>query len=606
MKNIRNISYAVAAFLVTTATSCNKQLKEFNPSASTIDKQYTNPAGFLTLINQAYQDIHQIYGLEDGMFLCESGTDLWFNDGRGTYANQVTQYVGLASGQSQPTKHWTACYRGINYCNTGIELIDGAGFTNETEKKQRLAELRFLRAFYYYHIVEQFGGVTLQTKSYLQGIETTKYRSKPEDFYDVMIDDLTFAKDNLPVKWADAEYSRASKKSAAGMLAKVLLTRAYYATGGDRTTWFTKAQAAAEDVINNQAALGISLYPDYAQVGPSVYGTAGVRAANKEAMFVLAYSETNLDLNAYTDGKNGNRIFKWTLPKYTGRPGMSTDYLYGVDNEQRLMPTWHLLDLFDETIDARYNASFQELWISNQAWTWSKTNWKNTDKLKYYKDSVAIQGSVINKGDTAMFFTKKEWGGKATRRYLEIDRNELYQNPKHGFGAAIYNNPDSNLFVTSCYPAFKKFVNPNRTATTTTTDFGDALIMRLAEMYLIAAEAAVQLNDKATATKWLNVIRERAALPGHKADMDIADPNTVDINFILDERGREFAGEEQRWYDLKRVFRTGEDWTAYILKYNPDLNSIQPYHRDRPVPLTELQALDNPQGYGQNKGYDQP
>src|SRR5689334_8375618 len=108
MKNIRNISYAVAAFLVTTATSCNKQLKEYNPTASTIDKQYTTPGGFVTLINMAYQDIHQLYGLEDGMFMCESGTDLWFNDSRGTYANQITQYVGLASKQGQTTKTWAA------------------------------------------------------------------------------------------------------------------------------------------------------------------------------------------------------------------------------------------------------------------------------------------------------------------------------------------------------------------------------------------------------------------------------------------------------------------------------------------------------------------
>jgi hypothetical protein len=80
----------------------------------------------------------------------------------------------------------------------------------------------------------------------------------------------------------------------------------------------------------------------------------------------------------------------------------------------------------------------------------------------------------------------------------------------------------------------------------------------------------------------------------------------MNINFILDERAREFAGEEQRWYDLKRVFRTGEDWVAYILKYNPDLTLIQPYHRLRPIPLSELQSVPDAKAYGQNPGYDQP
>ncbi|OQP38758.1 hypothetical protein A4H97_18750 [Niastella yeongjuensis] len=597
MKNIKNISYAVAAFLVTAAASCNKQLDEVNPHSATVETAYTTPTGFTGLVNRAYQDLHQIYGIEDGMFLTEAGTDLWFNDSRGTYAQQYTQYVGLAPGQAQGKNHWTACYRGIYYCNVGLHVVDGANFTNQTEKNQRLGELRFLRALYYYHIVEQYGAATLDT-TYKQGaIITEKLRTAPEDIYAVMIDDLEFAKANLPLKWADAEYSRASKKSAMGLYAKVLLTRAYYATGADRTAWFTKAKAAAEDVINNRGALNLDLYPNFAQVGASMYGTT--RSQNTEAMFVLAYSEANNTLNAYTT-TNGNRIFKWTIPKYTQRPGMSTSYVYGADNEQRLMPTWHLLDLFNEDIDARYNACFQEVWIANQAWAW-KGNLDNS-KLKYQKAASATD-SVIAVGDTAMYFTKKVWGGRLTRRYMEIDRNELYKNPQPGKGASLQ---DDKVYVTSCYPGFKKFLNPNITNTTRTTDYGDAMIMRYAEMLLIAAEASVQLGDQATAMKYVNDVRKRAAIPTHEADMEITDPSKVDINFILDERGREFAGEQMRWYDLKRVFRSGVDWVAYILKYNPDMTSIQPFHRDRPIPLAELQTLSNPVQYGQNIGYDQP
>jgi hypothetical protein len=219
---------------------------------------------------------------------------------------------------------------------------------------------------------------------------------------------------------------------------------------------------------------------------------------------------------------------------------MSTAYVYGVDNEQRLMPTWHLLDLFDETKDARYAADFQELWVANQAWKWTDSNLVDNSKLKYQK-SNSVVGSTINVGDTAMFFTKKVWGGRTTRTYLEIDRNELYVNPQPGKGASLAND---KLYITSCYPAFKKFVNPNP-APTTTTDYGDAMIMRLAEMYLIAAEAAVQLSDQTTAAKWVNVIRARAAIPGHEADMQVS-ASDMNINFILDERAREFAGEEQR------------------------------------------------------------
>ncbi len=96
-----------------------------------------------------------------------------------------------------------------------------------------------------------------------------------------------------------------------------------------------------------------------------------LRGQLTKVMFVLAYSESNIDLNAYTDGKNGNRIFKWTYQNIRQRPGMSNEYADGINEQQPDALFWHLLDLFDENIDARYNACFQELWIQS-GWTWSK------------------------------------------------------------------------------------------------------------------------------------------------------------------------------------------------------------------------------------------
>ena len=309
MKQLRNISYVVAAFVVTTATSCKKQLEEFNPSASTSETLFSTPAGFRSLVNMSYQDLHEYYGVIDGLYMCESGTDLWYNYAKNASGSALTQYLGLSSAQPQNSSFWNASYRGVNYCNTGLKFIDKAGLP-DVEKPQRLAELRFLRALYYYHIVEQFGNVTLVTAPSTDGVNMSPTRSDVEKFYDLMISDLEYAKDNLPVKWPDVEYSRASKKSAMGLLARVLLTRAYYSTGSEAQAWFTKAKDVAVEAINTQAALGVSLYQKYSDIGQSVYGSAANRAANKEAMFLLAYNEANNTLNA-TTGKNGNRIFKW-------------------------------------------------------------------------------------------------------------------------------------------------------------------------------------------------------------------------------------------------------------------------------------------------------
>ncbi|OQP63586.1 RagB/SusD family nutrient uptake outer membrane protein [Niastella populi] len=596
MKKLRNLSYAAAVLLVTSATSCKKQLEEYNPHSGTAENLWNNPEGFKSLVNSAYQELHFLYGQEDGFFLLETGSDLWYSAGRSGYARQIVYYEALQPGQGQTTKAWTSFYKSINLCNAGINRIDDANFTNETEKNNRLGELRFLRALYNFHLVEQFGGVMLKTKESADGVDLYAKRNTPEEFYDVIISDLEFAKNNLPVSWPAAEYSRATKKAAMGMLAKAYLTRAYYSTGADAQSWFTKAKDAAVELINNRTALGTDLFQTFKEVGASVNASTAARATNKEALFVLAYSQENSALNALT-GANGNRIFKWAMTKYRDRPGMENAYVnaYGVDNEQRVMPTWHLLDLFDETKDVRYSASFQETWFANKVHTWTA---QHNPVANYGKDASVI-GKTINIGDTAMRCKKGDLGydGKVVP-WMAVGSSDLYINPVHGQGAAI----DPGKVITNYFPSLIKFMNPNRTWTGT-TDFADAMIMRLAEVYLIAAEAYVGLGDPAGAVPYVNRIRERAALTPGALDVTAAD---INIEFILDERAREFAGELLRWYDLKRVFHDQSKWVEYIKKWNPDQTLIEPYHWLRPVPTAELNTLLNPKEFGQNPGYLQP
>ena len=595
MKKLKNLSYAVAAFVITTtATSCKKSfLDEENPHTSTAENMWTSPTGFLTLVNSAYQELHQFYGIQDGTFVLETGTDLGYSAGRSGFGKSMVYYDNLLSTQGEIAKNWASCYKSINLCNAGIARIDQAGFS-ATEKAQRLGELRFLRALYNFHLVEQWGGVTLRLQESAAGaVDYNPKRSTPEAFYDAILADLQFAKDNLPVSWPASDYSRAAKKSAMGLLAEVLLQRAYYSNGTDFTAWITKAKDAALEVINGQAGLGLSMFANANEVGQSVYGPAADRAKNKEAMFVLSYDENAGASNALV-GANGNRIYKLFLLKYTGRPGMSSTYVpaYGTDGEGRMMPTWHLLDLYNEKADARYNTWFQELFIANQAYTWSTLS---TPASGIDKDAT-VAGKTINVGDTAIYVTKGDWGGRRTRTYMEVDKNELYVNPVHGQGAKIADGTVIPLW----YPSFRKFVNQKRTFSGT-TDFGDAMIIRLSEMYLIAAEAYLQLNDKTNAAKYINEIRSRRAIPGQEANM-VAQASEMNIDYILDERGRELVGELHRWYDLKRIFRS-TDWVAYVQKWNPDMTLMAPYHRVRPIPSTEMLSIGNATEYGQNDGY---
>jgi hypothetical protein len=79
------------------------------------------------------------------------------------------------------------------------------------------------------------------------------------------------------------------------------------------------------------------------------------------------------------------------------------------------------------------------------------------------------------------------------------------------------------------------------------------IVFRLAETYLIAAEAAFMIGNNADAVKYINIVRERAASAGNAANMDITAAN-LSLDFILDERSRELCGEIVRW------------WTWYALE----------------------------------------
>jgi starch-binding outer membrane protein, SusD/RagB family len=309
--------YIAAA--VTAISSCRK-LDEYNPSGATAEAVFTTPEGMLTLINGAYSDQRNFYGKEDAILMTEGGTDLWFNQNKASYANQLTRYENFTPASSGTNRNaFTTFYKALNLANAGINRIRNVQYPTPAERNSREGELRFLRAFYLWHIVEFWGGANLRTTE-TQGAELTAKRSSVQDFYKVIIEDLEFAKQHLPVSWG-AEYSRASKKSAAGLLARVLLNRAYYATGGEANTWFARARDAAKDVIDNAATYQVQLWPNYAALWNPANNrrvSTGGNGLLGEAMYTISNSATNQAINF--DG-NANRMHLWYLTQYSGRIG---------------------------------------------------------------------------------------------------------------------------------------------------------------------------------------------------------------------------------------------------------------------------------------------
>ena len=417
-------SRGLAIMLTLGLGACN-DLDEYNPSNATAETVWSTPEGFVTVVNGAYSEQRSWYGKEDGEFMSESGTDLWFNSAKSTYAGQLTQYAGLTPLQGNPNRAaWTLLWKSINLCNAGINRINGAGFTSAQDKNQREGELRFLRAFYYWHVVETWGGVMLRTQETQEPVLTAT-RSSVNDFYDLIISDLEFAVANLPVSWGN-EYSRATNKAAMGFLARAYLSRAYYSTGSDAQTYFTKARDMANSVINRRAELKVDLWSSYVDLFNPVNNKKQGRDGG-EALYVISNS-TNQSIN-YDD--QGNRLFQVFQTPYNGKPGLEQSVVYGYENNRRLMPTLTLLDLYDATKDSRYEGSFQEVWLANKAYTWTAADvkWELLHAFRVLFDMPGGGGGSSGFWPT-MYPDPEDLEDIAARERFEMRRVKAHHSPR--------------------------------------------------------------------------------------------------------------------------------------------------------------------------------
>lgn len=550
-------------------TSCEDLLVEKNLTGLTQESVYTTPAGFESLVNAAYSYNRYWYGKEEGYNLSEMGTDLWFPgvDNRRIdlmlYANLQGSEAGLASTEVFIERLWQRLYTAVNLCNAGIEGVGKSGLTPALQRT-REAELRFLRAFYYWHIVEQWGGVHFTTEVPKTTVLTAN-RTPVEVFYRQIFEDLNFAIANLPNTTTD--YGRVTKPAAEAFTARMHLTR-----GNNR-----EASELAQKVISGY---NFALTPRYSDL----WRMNNLR--NSEVIWAVNYTQdlTLSDLRNNVSnvdghprgGHNGHLHFGMTYERAAaGAIGMQRDLANGRPF-CRYMPTPFLYDLFDEKIDQRYNDSFKQVWITNRAGSYAKSIGGREVRV-----TLAI-------GDTAMVATKYVVPNEVqlTKRHLFIDRNRMFRN-------------DGTFFQNALFAPLQKFDDPTRPTFNEAQSARDAFVIRLAEMYLIAAEAEMKLNNTARAVELINVVRRRAAVPGRQNEMNIS-ASQLSIDFILDERAREFAGEQLRWFDLKRTGKLIER----VKKYNPAAALfIQDYHVLRPIPQVQIDGVENKSEFTQNPGY---
>ena len=558
--------YKVVAILILLGAmvpSCKKFLEE-DPQGKITSEYLSTESGLKDLTVAAYYGCRNITDMLS--FLGNAASDEWTWGQNGSVTRLLTECRTndmISSGETSTL--WNTLYSNINNLNFGLNTLPKITFTDQALKNSILGELSFLRAWQYYLVVETWGeGAHFQTVP-SEGLVTEGHQAKIWDFYKLILSDIDVAITKLPAQ--PKEQGRASAFASKALKAKILLSIAGYSDdviskmGTSKMQLYKDAKALADDVIANS---GRKLLTEYA----SVFDVNNQN--NNEVLWAVQFS-ANLLYNS-----NGQHLHRYWVSQYnkSARTGLvipklpAHSILYGREFRW-IMPTKWLLNLYN-TYDKRYDGSFQTVYM-------------------------ALSNEKIVPGDTALIRSRTVVDNATATAYknkgVAIDGiNDYYD----ASGVPTVNGRSSFIILT-------KFLDPSRTIAKEEDAHKNVIILRLAEMYLIGAECAYNLGDRNASAKYITDLRLRDIVPGHSSDLSV-DPAKVDVDYILDERSRELAGELTRWFDLKRTNKLVER----VKKYNPDALFISDIHNVRPIPISELNSITNKSEFKQNPGYPSP
>jgi hypothetical protein len=579
-KILIKITYLFIVFGILSVGGCEKILEE-HPQSDVTPQLYTTPSGLLGGIAGVYSNLRNLWGTEGFNTLCVAGTDDHLAGGS---ASNLTYYTYNGVNVNSTAGLWGIAYTNINTINGILEIgakINDPVALPEATRTIYFAQAKFLRAMLYYYLVEAFGDVPLHL-TYITTATTTDTRAPVADVFNAIIQDLNDAAAGLPnTPTAPFAGKAATKATALYLLSKVYLTRGW--SDDAEPDDFVQAYTIAEDLIANKATYGLDLWQDFNDVNKdgNDYG--------KETLFVLDHN-SDPKYGEWASQASGGKVnimaslyrpnyptMKSDYPANTGASVMVRDVANGRPYIRYRPNTGYILNqAFAERVnDSRYEKTFQTVWINNVSGV------------------TTPRGAMIKGVDTAMWTPPFEVSAEKLAAFKGII---LTPNGENG----------GNKYTAVFYPSMRKYDDPTRNNMNDPSD-RPLILFRFAEVYLNAAEAYFKSGNNVKAAELINVVRRRAAFRSTNdagandaaaLAMEIS-PDDVTIDFILDERTREFYGEMLRWWDLVRtreLVRRVTLWNAEAAPY------IQDYHALRPIPVQTQLDLLNPK-WDNNPGY---
>jgi hypothetical protein len=590
---------------------------------------FTTKAGIEGGLTSLYAHLRYFYG--NGYYLnsLETGTDeyTYAQSADGNFKDADLSGVGsMNPNNSIAGGCWGAAFANINTASGIIENGAAAGIDDAL-----LAEAYFFRAFDYFILVQTYGGVPLdlgagELKFNTSTVRTSVRNTVPE-VYAAIFSDLEKAVADLPEN--PRLTGTATKNLARLYLSKAYLTYAWWLenpnniptypecsrNSGEAQSYFQKAYDTAQQAINNPGPY--ALQPTFYDVNV---------ATNDRNSEIMLYADHDEDEKF----GNGGAGYGW------GSGGSPENFAYW-------METWNYTEMIAKaasgaTINPIQREAVQAL---GRPWTRMAPIADNFMEGGVWEDAVKAIDSRYDATFTLRYHTNWQKTGN-TEPYvfgangMQVGPNEVYFSwvPESEDSKINYTGADGKLgfgemegrpdFVVAVNHISRKKYPINWKIGIYRTDNNGGLgskvnggsprpwnIAKFSEFYLIAAEAAVKLNKNAEARQLVNVLRERAGKMtfnqndnvavsiDHSAEMLAATPETITIDYILDERSREFWGEGYRWFDLVRTQKWAERAGTYrIADKGYTDKDLLTFKRDipagyylRPIPQGQLDGL---------------
>ncbi len=638
MKKIAKIALGIAGIAVL-ASSCSKVLDEQPKTIYTPDF-FTTQMGVEGGLTALYAQLRYLYGNAYYYNILTTGTDeaTYGASADGNFKSaDLSRAEALLPNNANSQNLWGQAF---TYINTASGIIENAG--NVGLDKSMIAEARFFRAFDYFQLVQTFGGVPLDLGAgelafNNKAIRESVRNTVPEVYTRAIFPDLKTAMNDLPD--VPRLTGTLTKNVARLFLAKAYLTYAWWLENPNGIA--TYPECPRTDPDGHDAKWYFQQAYDLSLLGienPGPYGlmehfweiSDGAHDRNKEIMLYADHTENSEQYNgaSLTYGSGGGAdnfagwMLNWNYPGMAAKDnnGNSMNPVLRTDQQtcgrpwSRMAPTHEAIATFtDKNKDSRYDGTFVYVFL---------TNWeRGGNKAEYV---VGANGAHIGKNEAFLVFLTEE--DPSVEYNYDSGISMLGQSPNYDY--FVVNPTGSSRLM---YPKIWK-LGPYRTNTTGTGQPNASHarpfnIAKFSEFYFIAAEAAVKgATGSKSARELINVLRARAGKWNYSVNWDkqvnadysneltAATPSTITIDYILDERMREYYGDGFRWFDLVRT----QTWDKRAGKYTvcgtnksdhtpvTHTREIEKYHYLRPIPKSQLDNMkmdDAAKEAYQNPGY---